>query len=279
MKLPLRPHRHECTGMPDGPCYCAAADTSASDALPSWRNCFSVDSDVSADACSAFAVTSSISSIPDAKILTGSEKTDAWTSPGILSAEANARGKLERARGDAGYTWRPIITFGAQYGRVSPINNVSSFYNLHGNYNTANIGVQLEFPMLDRVRKAAARVSMLDALHASSELNDQKLQQSENRRKLQRSIRTMNLKAQMAELDYEIAETELRSTTTQLHASGGNPPLTPKEEQNAKMQTEQKLLDLLDTRLQLSKAKLSLLRQTGQLDHWLHGVVISSSNP
>jgi hypothetical protein len=83
----------------------------------------------------------------------------------------------------------------------------------------------------------------------------------------------------MAELDFSIAQDELKSTTIQLRGAAASPPLTPKEEQNAKIEERQKYLDLLDARLQLNKAKVSLLRQTGQLDRWVHLLVTASAAP
>ena len=45
------------------------------------------------------------------------------------------------------------------------------------------------------------------------------------------------------------------------------------------MQERQKYLDLLDARLQLSKARVSLLRQTGQLDRWANSSMTISAAP
>lgn len=212
-------------------------------------------------------------SIPDPKTGSNSGGNETFSSPGLLAAEATARGKLARAKGEAGYTWKPIINFAAQYGRVSPINDVSSFYNLHGNYNTMNIGVQFSFPIFDRIRKDAAQVSAADAARSQIDVSNQHAEEVANRAKLQHSVREAAVRAEMAELDYGIAEDELQSTTIELHGSTGSPPLTPKEEQNAKIQDRQKYLDMLDARLQLNKAKVSLLRQTGQLDGWVHSVM------
>ncbi|HXS77317.1 MAG TPA: TolC family protein [Terracidiphilus sp.] len=213
-------------------------------------------------------------SVPDPKTGTDSAGDETFATPGLLAAEATARGKLERAKGEAGYTWKPIINFAAQYGRVSPINDVSSFYNLHGNYNTANIGVQFSFPIFDRIRKEAAQVSAADAARSQIDVSNHHVEEIANRAKLQHSVREAAVRAQMAELDYGIAEDELQSTIIELHGATGSPPLTPKDEQNAKIQDRQKYLDMLDARLQLSKAKVSLLRQTGQLDRWVHSVMM-----
>lgn len=213
--------------------------------------------------------TASVPAIPDASIAAVSQAAGLSPSPGILAAEATARGKMDRAKGDAGYTWKPIITFAAQYGRVSPINDVSSFYNLHGNYNTANVGVVFSFPLIDKMRKDAARISMEDAARSQMDVANQRLQETANRSKLQRSLRQIELRANMAELDYAIAQDELKATLIQLHGSTGTAPVTPKDERNARIQERQKYVDLLDARLQLSKARVSLLRQTGELDGWI----------
>ena len=221
----------------------------------------------------------SIPSIPEADISGDPAVRGAFSTPGLLAAEATARAKMEHAKGEAGYTWRPIINFAAQYGRVSPINDVSSFYNLHGNYNTANIGVQFSFPMFDKIRKEAGHISMEDAARAQIDTRNQRAEETANRLKMQRSVRLIATREKLAELDLAIAQDELKSTEIQLHGSSASPPLTPKEEQQAKIQERQKYLDLLDARMQLNKARISMLRQTGQLDTWLQSQAISSATP
>jgi len=69
---------------------------------------------------------------------------------------------------------------------------------------------------------------------------------------------------------YFIAQDGLKSTTIQLQSSGGPHPVTPKEEQNANLHIDRSTSNLLDARLQLKEAKVSLLRQTGQLDRGLN---------
>lgn len=199
-----------------------------------------------------------------------------FSTPGLRAAEATARAKMEHAKGDASYTWRPIINFAAQYGRVSPINDVSSFYNLHGNYNTANVGVIFSFPMFDRIRKDAARVSMADAVRSQIDLVNQRSEEAANRLKMRRSVRLIETRAKMAELDLKIAQDELKSVAIQLHGVPGSAPLTPKEEQQVHIQERQKYIDLLNARVELSKARVSLLRQTGQLDGWVQALIVSN---
>ncbi|WP_109486968.1 TolC family protein [Occallatibacter savannae] len=219
----------------------------------------------------------SIPEIPDLRTADPNPQSSLAT-PGLRAAEATARAKMERAKGEANYTWRPIINFAAQYGRVSPINDVSSFYNLHENYNTANLGVIFSFPMFDRIRKDAARASAADAARSEIDIQNQRFEENANRMKMTRSVRLIETRAKMAELDLAIAQDELKSVGIQLHGTGGSPPITPKEEQQAKIQERQKYIDLLNARLELAKARISLMRQTGQLDDWVGAATVASGH-
>ncbi len=190
-------------------------------------------------------------------------------SPGLRSAEASAQGRRERARGDSIYTWRPQVSFAAQYGRISPYENVGNFYNLHGNYNTASVGIQIQFPLLDRVRAAAAAKSTADARRSENELQGLRFDEERGRKKLLRSVPELAANAELAELQQQIAETELGSTLAQMKQSSGGPVVTPKEEMNARMEERQRYLEVLDARLELAKAQIALMRQTGALEKWL----------
>lgn len=193
-------------------------------------------------------------------------------SPGLESAEKSATAKRDRARADSIYTWRPEISFGAQYGRVSPIENVGNFYNLHGNYNTASIGIEIKFPLLDKVRRAAAVQSTADALRSENELLGLRFDEDQGRKKLLHSLPELAAGAELAELEQKIAEADLNSALLQMKQSTGGPVLTPKDEMNARIQERQKYLGLLDAKLQLAKAQISLLRQTGELEKWLQSI-------
>jgi outer membrane protein TolC len=211
-------------------------------------------------------------SIPDLPPVAEDDSSSLPADPGMLAAEANQKATSLRAKGDAQYTWKPTIGFGAQYGRVSPIENVSEFYNLHGNYNSASIGVDIKFPVLDRVRAAVARQSAADAARQELDLEAQKQKQAEGRRKLTRDAEELNVKAQLAELDYGIASDELQSVLVAEHGSTAGNPVTPKEEMGARIQERQQYLGMLDAKLASEQAEIGWLRQAGQLRNWLHSL-------
>jgi outer membrane protein TolC len=208
-------------------------------------------------------------SIPSIPLLASSGPSYPDT-PAVLSAEANARAKQQWAFGYSRYTLKPQIAFEAQYGRISPINNVSQYYNLHGNYNTASIGVQIQLPFLDAGHNAKAREALADAQHAAHEVSYLRDQQSENRLKLQHSIAELAAKAELAELAQGIAQDQLDA----ILLKSAVPPMTPKDEENARIQERQAFIDVLDARLRLCESRISFLRETGELEGWLRRIML-----
>jgi len=51
---------------------------------------------------------------------------------------------------------------------------------------------------------------------------------------------------------------------------GAQPQLSPKAEQLARIDERQKFQEALDSSLELSKARLGLLRALGHMEDWLH---------
>lgn len=192
--------------------------------------------------------------------------------PGLLAAELNLKARQQRARGDAEYTWRPQIGFGATYGRVSPIENVSQFYNLHGNYNTASFGFAIQLPIVDRVRKAAADQSRLDADRAAMDLSSIQSDATAGFRKLQRSIPELKTRTELAEVNYSIAQDQLATAEEQSHHATGGPLVTPKDVINAHIGERQRYLELLGARLDERKTQITYSRFSGTLDQWIHSI-------
>lgn len=193
-------------------------------------------------------------------------------SPSTLSAQANAKAKLQQAWGDSRYTWRPQVAFAAQYGRISPFNGVSTYYNLNGNYNTLAVGVQIQLPFLDQGRKAKGRESMAEAAHAEHQLASLRNQQREDCVQLQQSFSQLETKGELTRLDQEIARDQLGVVLIHQESGVGTsnaPPVTPKEGQNARIQERQRYLDMLEAEEQLDETKVHLLRQNGKLDEWV----------
>jgi outer membrane protein TolC len=192
------------------------------------------------------------------------------TSSAEQAVAVNAEAREQHAKGDASYRWKPQVGFAAQYGRVSPINDVSEYYNLHGKYNVGFIGVQVQFPVFDAAHRARSDQANADAAHARHDLEVTTLQRQEDRLRLIHSLAELTVRTQMAELDLSIAEAQLKATTIETAKGGdGATVLTPKDEQNARIRSRQRYLDVLDARFQMKKAQISMLRMAGGLEAWL----------
>jgi hypothetical protein len=95
---------------------------------------------------------------------------------------------------------------------------------------------------------------------------------------LQKSVTELAAQEQVSELQNELAQDQLDAITTQLHEGSGSPgagaPL-PKDEQAAHIGERSRFVDMLDTRFQLTQARLSLLRSMGRIEDWAKGVPVA----
>jgi len=218
----------------------------------------------------------SIPSIPVAA-MPGTSEPD---SPGVLAALATAKSRREQAFGDTRYTWRPQISFAAQYSRFSTFNNYQLYYPaINNNFNAVGIGIQIQMPLFDAVHKAKARESLAIAESSEQDALYARQQEAEGRIKRQHSASELRLRLELAGLDNDLARQQLDALLIQLNAGTGNssgPQMTPKDEQNARIQERQKYLDLLDSEFQLRQIEIGLLRQSGQLEAWLKSVATAA---
>ncbi len=207
------------------------------------------------------------------------------TSPAVQAAFANARSKLQQAFGDARYIGRPQVAFAAAYSRFSNFNNYQEYYGRHdaaGNqlgfqFNAAAIGIQITLPVVDAVHKARARETAADATHAQRDAEVIRDQFLDGRLRTRRSLVELAARAEVAELDQQLAQQQIDVLLVQLNAAAAGPngaPMTPKDEQNARIAERERALALIDARYQMQQVQINLLRQTGQLEAWLKSAAL-----
>lgn len=193
------------------------------------------------------------------------------TSPAVESAYAIAQAKQKTAVGDAHYLWRPQVYFVAQYSLFAKFNNYDSFYR-NFQYSNAGIGVDIRFPVFDAVHKARARESAADAARALHDADAARIQFLEGRQKVLRSTAMLATRAEVANLDQQLAKQQLDVMLVQLNSGNGNssaPQMTPKDEQTARIAEREKFVTYLDAGFQTKQAQINLMRQTGELEDWL----------
>jgi outer membrane protein TolC len=215
------------------------------------------------------------SSIPEIPAVKAEEVPE--TLAGISSARELARSSQLQAKGDQLARNRPSIGFGAQYNLDSDkLNNYSTFYNNFTPNNFA-FGFSFQIPLFDVGLRAKARESAADALRATVEAEQAVQQNDEQIAELTGSLRELDAQAEIASLKEQIAHEQLNTVLAQMELGNGaesgsaaQPQLTPKAEELARIDERQKYEDALDAALDLSKARLSLLRALGHMEDWLH---------
>jgi outer membrane protein TolC len=220
------------------------------------------------------AVSDSIPALPPDRAMKTISDPETETA-GVRAAFASARSKREQAFGDARYTWRPQFSFGAQYSRFSTYNNNYAQYypGIQNQPNAFGAEVSISLPLLDMGRRAKARQSAAEAARLEEEAVYDRDQSSEGRLKLQHSTAELAARADLASLDRDLAQQQLDVILVQLQSGSGSssgPLLTPKDEESARIQEEQRYIEMLDAEFQLRQTRVQLLRQTGELDGWLN---------
>lgn len=199
-------------------------------------------------------------------------------SVGVLAAAASARSKQELAFGVNRYRLRPQMSFGVNYSRIDTgQDDYTTYYPgfYQKSENAVSVYVELTIPIYDRRHQDEANEATAEAKRAYFESETQRDQFLEGRKKLRRSAAELAARSDLAEIDQNIAQENLKTVLTQLSADSGSSngqQMTPEDEQNARLKMGQQTVDLLNAQFQLSQAKVNLLRQTGQLESWLKTV-------
>lgn len=216
---------------------------------------------------------------PTAMASAGDAEAD---SEGIATLFATARAKQLASFGDRRYLLRPQVALGARYSRVDAgLSSYASYYprfaGTPGHPNSSNalsFGLQITLPLLDLAHGSKARQSAADAARAYADAEQQRGLFREGRARLRNATVELQLRADLARDEQEIAHDQIETLQVQLQtaaASVNGPQSTPKDLLNAQLQERQRYLDLLKVELQLRQTQVNLLRQTDGLSVWVLG--------
>jgi outer membrane protein TolC len=194
---------------------------------------------------------------------------------GIHAAYASAKSKMYLARGDEHQNDRPTFGFGLEYNRYAKFNNYEQYYSRF-QHNNFNVGIQINLPLFDAIKKAKAKQSGADAAVASAQADQARDQTKEQMLQLEKNIAELSARERVAQLQNELSQDQLEALTTQLQlgsANPGSPAPSPKDEQGARIRERGYFVDTLETRFELMQARLGLLRTTGAIEAWAKGPV------
>lgn len=184
-------------------------------------------------------------------------------SPIVLAAEQHARAQYLRAQGEHRSLW-PSVDFVAQYARLARYNNYDLYYSRF-EPNNGTVGVAIRFPFVNFSQRARAQGADAEAVKAARQAEATKNQVSEETLKLQRAVRQMEAAQEVAQLEYELATTNLDAVQTRIDAGTA----TLKDLGESRAQASEHYIALQDTTFELQRARVSLLRSTGDLEKWI----------
>lgn len=185
------------------------------------------------------------------------------SSPAVRAAENRAEAESFRARGEH-RAMLPSADFAAQYGLLARYNNYDQFFKTFQR-NNATIGVVLRFPFLNPSQHARAEAADATALKAKRDAEAAKNQVSEETLRLQRSVEQMVAAQEVADLEYRVAQSDLQSLQVRLDAG----TVGWHDVQDAREQSSERYNSLQDANFQLERARITLLRATGELESWI----------
>ncbi len=191
----------------------------------------------------------------------------AGKSPTVKIAEDIAAAKEFRARAERKQLY-PEVDLAGQYAVLARYNNYDKFFQ-PGSFerNNLSIGVVIRFPFLNPTLHAAADVAKFDAAKARQEARTVKEQVSAETLKLQRSVQQLVAARDVAQLEHELAESDIETAHAKIESGGAS----LKDEQNARVAEHERYTAYLSSSFDLDKVQVQLLRQTGDLEPWALG--------
>jgi outer membrane protein TolC len=188
----------------------------------------------------------------------------------LAASEADVQSKQNLAVGDSRKEWWPQVGFGVQYSRYAKFNNYAQYY-LRFQHNNFDVGVDVKLPIFDAEARDRAHASAADAVHAREQASLFRLQLGEQTRELSGNLAELRAQQKVARLQSDYAQENLDAVMTQIQNGPGNPnanPLTPRDEQKARIEERRRYVDKLDADFQLMQAEIQLQRSLGTVEEW-----------
>jgi outer membrane protein len=185
-------------------------------------------------------------------------------SPAVSLAQQHALAQVFRARAEHRALW-PSVDFATQYAVLAKYNNWEEFFPRAFQRNNASIGVVIRFPFFNASQHAHAQAADADAAHAKADVESAKNQVSQEVLKLQSSTRQLAAAKDVSELEFELAKSNFDEIEVRMNSGGA----TVHDQANARADMSEKFNQLQDADFQLARARLALLRMTGDLANWV----------
>jgi len=186
------------------------------------------------------------------------------SSPALKAAEKHSLAESMRAVGEHRALY-PSIDFSAQYARFSTFNNYTRYFPV-GTFqvDNATVGFAFKIPLFNAGQRARASAADAEALKAKKQAEASRNQVVEETLRLQRAVEQLEAAREVAELEYQLAQSGLEAAQTRVDAKTG----TLHELSDARVQAAERYLLYQDADFEYQRVRLNLLRATGDLESW-----------
>jgi outer membrane protein TolC len=187
------------------------------------------------------------------------------TSAAVQAADGRAIAQGFRARGEHRALW-PTVDFAAQYALLATFNNYKDFFRAGAfRRNNATVGVAIRFPFFSWSQHAHAEGADAAAIRGKKDADAVRNQVSEETLRLQRSVEQLEAAQQVADLESQLAQGNLDAARVRLDSGSA----TVRELADARSQADERYAALQGVELELQRARIGLLRATGDLERWV----------
>ena len=177
----------------------------------------------------------------------------------IKQAQTELRARLFKLEGEQGGRW-PSFSLIGQYNVLSKINDYTEFFNRFQRNNVV-FGVQVQIPIFASRTSSAVAFARADYNEASLALEKKRSELSLEVRRKARAVRETELGGEVARLELQLAQENVRVLQAQVDQGRGN----LQNLEAAHIDENDKWLAYLDANYARQQAQLDLLKSTGQL--------------
>src|SRR4029077_10487256 len=128
----------------------------------------------------------------------------------------------------------------------------------------ATIGIALKIPLFNASQRARAEAAEAGALKAKKQAEAARNQVAEENLKLQRAAEQLEAAREVAQLEYQPAQSGLAAAQTRVDAKTG----TLHELADARVQAAERYLLFQDADFEYQRIRIDLLRATGGFERW-----------
>jgi outer membrane protein TolC len=206
----------------------------------------------------------SVPAFPDLPTAPDTAEEAASSSFAVSMAEQHALAQAFKARAEHRSLW-PSVDFATQYAMLAKYNNWEQFFPKAFQRNNASIGIVIRFPFFNAPQRSHAQAADADAARAKADVQSVKDQVSQQVLKLQSSARQAAAAKEVSDLEYQLAKSNFDEIEVRVNSGGA----TVHDEANARADMSEKYNQLQDADFELVRARLALMRATGDLPAWV----------